>query len=302
MGGLFGGYLARSGNQVSLIDVSRAAIDAINANGLKIEERDGSTPVIPVQATDDPAAVGPVDLIVNFVKCYHTEAAIRAALPMLGPDTAILSLQNGWGNAARIAAIAGEDRVIVGLTYHSGTLIGPGMVKHPGVGLTYLGELTGETTSRISALAATFGAAGIDCSVSSRILDEVWKKLALNACTLPTSALLGFFAQELVAFGGTRALMAAILHEVVDVAQASGIDLDYDERWAAITGLLEKAVGGKSSMLQDVQALRQTEIEVINGAIVAAGHKAGVATPVNQAMVSMIEAAQARYLAAARAA
>jgi len=302
MGGLFGGYLARAGNAVTLIEVSRVAIDAINTSGLRIEEKDGSTPVIAVPASDDPANVGPVDLIVNFVKCYHTEAAIRSAKPMLGPDTAILSLQNGWGNAPRIAAIAGEDRVIVGLTYHSGTLLAPGLVKHPGAGLTHLGELSGGVTPRIEAVAHVFRAAGIETATSARIMDEVWKKLALNACTLPTSALLGFFAHELVAFEGTKAVIAAILQEVVAVARANDIALDYDERWAAITGLLAKAVGGKASMLQDVQASRQTEIEVINGAIVAAGLKAGVPTPVNQTMVSMIEAAQARYLAAGRAA
>ena len=84
MGGLFGGYLARAGNDVTLIDVSKAAVQAINDNGLTIEEKDGSQPVISVPASDDPASVGPVDLIINFVKCYHTEAAVRAAAPMIG--------------------------------------------------------------------------------------------------------------------------------------------------------------------------------------------------------------------------
>ena len=302
MGGLFGGYLARAGNDVTLTDVSRPAVDAINAKGLSIEEKDGSVAKITIPATDDPARIGPVDLIVNFVKCYHTESAIRAALSMLGPQTAILSLQNGWGNADRIAAIAGKDRVIVGLTYHSGTLLGPGQVKHPGTGLTHLGEISGAVTPRVEAVASVFAAAGIEVAATDRILDEIWKKLALNACTLPTSALLGFFANELVVYDGAKQVMAMILREVVDVAAANGIALDYDERWGAITGLLEKAVGGKASMLQDVQAARKTEIEVINGAIVAAGRKAGLATPVNQTMVSMIEAAQARYLAAGRAA
>ena len=297
MGGLFGGYLARAGNDVTLLDVSDAAIGAINADGLKIEEKDGSVAVIRVPATRDAASIGVVDLIVNFVKCYHTNAAIRAAMPMLGPDTGILSLQNGWGNADRIAASAGAERVIVGLTYHSGALTAPGQVKHPGSGMTYLGELSGLESARIRAVAATFAQAGIENIVTPRILDEVWKKLALNACTLPTSAMLGFFAHELVAFDGTKRMMAAILHEVVAVAKACGIALDYDERWAAITGLLEKAVGGRSSMLQDVQAARQTEIDVINGAIVAAGSRVGIATPVNQAMVWMVAAAQARYLA-----
>lgn len=298
MGGLFGAYLTRGGHEVALIDVSAAAIEAINADGLAIEEKDGSAPVFRLRATTDAGSVGPVDLIVNFVKCYHTEAAIRSAAPMIGADTVILSLQNGWGNADRIAAVAGRDRVLVGLTYHSATLLAPGRVKHPGAGLTHLGELGGAATPRLTRVAEAFAGAGIEVATTSGILDEIWKKLALNACTLPTSGLLGFFAHELVAFDGTKRVMAALLREVVEVAQASGIALDYDERWAAITALLEKAVGGKASMLQDVEAGRQTEIEVINGAIVAAGAKAGIATPVNQTMVWMIEAAQARYLAA----
>lgn len=298
MGGLFGGYLARAGNEVTLIDVSEAAVSAINADGLTIEEKDGSTASIPVPATADPSSVGPVDLIVNFVKCYHTEAAVRSAAPMIGPDTAVLSLQNGWGNAPRIAGIVGEDRVLVGLTYHSGTLLAPGRVKHPGSGITHVGELSGARSGRLERLVSAFNAAGIETMPSERILNEVWKKLALNACTLPTAALLGFQAHELVAFEAAKSLMEAILREVVAVAHAQGIALDHDERWTAITGLLEKAVGGKASMLQDVEAKRRTEIEVINGAIVEAGRRAAVPTPVNEAMVWMVEAAQARYLKA----
>lgn len=296
MGGIFGGYLARAGNDVTLIDVSKAAVTAINDHGLTIEEKDGSQPVIKVRASDNPASVGPVDLIINFVKCYHTEAAIRAAAPMIAGDTAVLSLQNGWGNAPRIASIVGEDRVLVGLTYHGGTLLAPGRVKHPGSGMTYIGELTGEPSERLGKVIEVFRAAQIETTQSDKILDEVWKKLALNACTLPVAGLLNLMSHELVAFDGTKNLMTAILKEVVAVAKAQGIALDYDERWAAITGLLEKAIGGKASMLQDVEAKRQTEIEVINGAIVDAGKRTGVATPVNETMVWMIQAKQAHYL------
>ena len=159
MGGLFGGYLARAGNDVTLIDVSKAAIAKINADGLSIEEKDGSRSVTRLPATDDPSSVGPVDLIVNFVKCYHTEAAIRSAAPMIGSGTAVLSLQNGWGNAPRIAGIVGEDRVLVGLTYHSGMLLEPGRVKHPGSGMTYVGELSGKTTQRLERIIAKIGRA-----------------------------------------------------------------------------------------------------------------------------------------------
>jgi 2-dehydropantoate 2-reductase len=132
-------------------------------------------------------------------------------------------------------------------------------------------------------------------TASGRILDEVWKKLALNVCTLPTSALLRFTADTLAKHEGTLALMRSLLKEVVAVASAEGIRLDEAERWSAITGLLERAVGARASMLQDVEAGRRTEIEVINGAIVDAGRRRGVPTPVNDAMVQLITALQDSY-------
>jgi 2-dehydropantoate 2-reductase len=300
MGGLFGAYLARAGENVVLIDVSKSAVDEINKNGLTIEEKDGSASTTKVDASLDPNSVGPVDLIINFVKCYHTDAAIRSAMPMATPQTTFLSLQNGWGNAGRIAAIAGKDRVMVGLTYHSGTLMGPGRVKHPGVGPTYVGELNGTMSPRLEAAAAALRNAGFEVQTSSRILDEVWKKLALNVCTLPTSALLRFAANDLNQYDGTKALMKGLLAEVVSVAKADGISLDEGERWAAITGLLDRAVGAKASMLQDVEARRRTEIDVINGAIVEAGKRMGVPTPLNDSMVWLVNAMQEAYLAEKR--
>ncbi len=295
MGGLFGGWLARAGNDVTLVDVSRPAVDAIAAGGLAIEEKDGSGDTIRLAASDDPARVGPVDLIVNFTKCYHTEAAMRAALPMLGEHTTVLTLQNGWGNAERLAGLVGRPRVLVGLTYHSATLLAPGRVRHPGVGPTYLGELDGTMSDRLARLAEAFAAAGFETHASPRILDEVWKKLALNVCTLPTAALLRLTADQLVAHDGTLAVMAALLDEVVAVAVAQGIALDRTERWEAITSLLRRAIGARGSMLQDVEARRRTEVDVINGAIAEAGRRAGIATPHNDTMLWLVRALEGTF-------
>jgi 2-dehydropantoate 2-reductase len=159
---------------------------------MDFEEKDGSTTHVEIKATTEPAKVGQVDLFINFVKCDRTQAAVTAARPMIGADTAVLSLQNGWGNASKIAAIVGDDRVLVGLTYHSGTLLSPGRVKHPGIGVTFVGELTNNVTPRLTRVAEHFRNAGFETVVAERILDEVWKKLALNCCTLPTSGLLLF--------------------------------------------------------------------------------------------------------------
>jgi 2-dehydropantoate 2-reductase len=252
-----GALLTKSGNDVTLIDVWREAIDAINTRGLQIEDKSGSTETVKIRATDDPATVGTVDLVLVFVKCCHTEVAVRAALPLIGADTVVLSLQNGWGNGPRIASIVGQEKVLLGVSYHSATVLGPGHVLHGGRGLTFMGEPNGPVSARLERVAAVFTQAGIEVTATPAILKEIWSKLALNVCTLPTSALLRIYAQPLIQHDGTTKLMQALLREVVTVAQAQNIPLDYDERWEAISGLLRRlAPTIKGSMLQDVERSR----------------------------------------------
>jgi 2-dehydropantoate 2-reductase len=297
MGGVFGAHLTRGGNDVTLVDVVAETVDALNRGGLRLQDKSGEVATVPVRATTDPADVGPADVVVVFVKCYHTEAAVRAAEPMLREDTVVLSLQNGWGNAPRIQAIVGEERVLAGVTYNSGTVLGPGHVHHAGRGVTFMGELNGGLTDRLARIVETFNASGLETVASPNVLKEIWSKLALNVCTLPTSAILRFYAGQLVEHEGTLELMRALLRETVAVANAQEIGLDEAERWEAITGLLSRAQGAKASMLQDVENGRRTEIDVVNGAIVDAGRRLGIPTPHNETMVWLvrsIEGASAR--------
>jgi 2-dehydropantoate 2-reductase len=295
MGGVFGALLAKGGHDVTLIDVWREGVEAVNARGLLVEQKSGERETVRVRATTNPADAGVVDLTLVFVKCYHTGDAVRAALPIVGARTVVLSLQNGWGNAARISAITGADKVLVGVTYHSATLAGPGHVQHMARGATHLGGLGGAAHARLPEIAAAFAAAGLEADVSPAIREQIWSKLALNVCSLPTSSLLRCYAGDLMQRPGTVALMQALLREVVAVANGLGIRLDYAERWAAISALLEKATTAKASMLQDVIAQRRTEIDVINGAIVAEGTKLGIATPHNEALVHLIKALEDGY-------
>jgi 2-dehydropantoate 2-reductase len=295
MGSVFGGLLVQAGEEVTLIDVWREAVDTINSQGLRVQEKSGETRTIRVRATTDPADVGPVDLVLVFVKCYHTEDAMRHAAPLLGPETAVLSLQNGWGNATRIAAIVGEERVLIGVTYHSATVLGPGYVQHAGRGMTFIGELNGTISDRLQRVAGAFNAAGIEVTPTPEVLRQIWSKLALNVCTLPTSALLRFYAGQLIQHAGTLNLMRSLLREVIAVAQAHEITLDFEERWEAITGLLERASGAKASMLQDVEKGRRTEIDVVNGAIVDAGRRLDIPTPYNDAMCWLVRSLEETF-------
>jgi 2-dehydropantoate 2-reductase len=215
---------------------------------------------------------------------------------LIGPDTRILSLQNGWGNGPRIAQIVGQGRVLLGVCYHSANVLGPGHVRHGGEGLTHVGVWEGSSGAGLDEIARVFNAASLETRIAPDILKEIWSKLALNVCTLPTSALLRLEANQLLQSQELVELMASLLRETVNVASASKIAIDYEERWDAITGLLGRCgPGAKSSMLQDVEGKRRTEIDVINSAIVRAGRTLKIATPYNESMVLLVKALEASF-------
>jgi len=297
MGSAIGAVLNKAGHDVTLIDVWKEAVEAVNRDGLKIQSKTGEIAAHKVRAVPSPAQVGgTVDLLLVFVKCYHTPEAVKSALPLLGPNSTVLSLQNGWGNGPRIAEIVGRERVVLGVCYHSATVLGPGHVLHAGQGKTYIGEMDGTPTPRVQKIAEAFKAAGLDIEASTQVLKEIWSKLALNVATLPTSSTIRLTAEKLPNTPEMQSLMRALLLEVVSVAQLQGITLDFTERWSAITGLLGKlAPNTKGSMLQDVENRRRTEIDVMCGAIVEAGQRLGFATPYNNAMLWLVKALEANY-------
>jgi 2-dehydropantoate 2-reductase len=296
MGSAIGALLHKGGHQVTLVDVSRPTIEAIQARGLIIQNKSGDKETVRISITDQPSSFGVADLVLVFVKCYHTEAAVRSALPILGPGTTVLSLQNGWGNGPRIASIVGQEPVILGVCYHSATILAPGHVLHAGQEKTFMGELDGSDSPRLQKIVQTFNAAGIVVEPSGQVLKEIWSKLALNVATLPTSSTVRVTADHLLDTSEMQELMKALLQEVVAVANAQKIPLDFSERWDAITGLLRKlAPNTKGSMLQDVEARRQTEIDVMCGAIIEAGTRLNIPTPYNRAMLGLIKGLEGTF-------
>lgn len=296
MGSIFGGRLKQAGYNVTLFDVSVEAVQRIRREGLQLTDKTGATDTIEIPATTHPAEVGPTDVALVFVKCFHTESAMRMAAPFLGQNTTVLSLQNGWGNAQTISELIGKERLMIGVNYVSGTVLEPGHVKQVGNPVAWIGRWGSPADPTARQIAEALTKAGFQTTPSDDVLLDVWKKLALNVVTLPTSALPGFTADRLIAHEPMMDVMRALLRETVSVAEAEGIFLDFDERWDYIVNLLRNAVGARGSMLQDVQAKRRTEIDVINGAIAAAGRRHGIATPVNDTMVGLMKALEAEYL------
>lgn len=287
MGSIFGACFVRGGHDAVLVDVAPGLIERINADGVTIV-RDGEETVTRVPATSDTESVGQVDAVAFCVKCYQTKSAVELARPLVGPDTVVASLQNGWGNGDVLAEAFPEEQVVVGVTYNSGTVLDVAKVAHPGVGPTTLGSFADGTTEGAERLAGALSDGGLEALVASPVRPEIWKKLILNAASLPAAALTGMTAGAMGNSEDMCALMGATAAEAVVVARALGFDIDEQERIDTILGVSKRAGSTKASMLQDVEGGRRTEIDVINGAVVRAADEVGVPVPINRAFVQLI--------------
>jgi 2-dehydropantoate 2-reductase len=296
MGGSLAAHAARAGHEVTVVDTSSEVVGQITDHGIDVQAPDGSFLVTEVAATGDTTTVGVVDVIVLFVKAQHTESAARSLKPLIGPETAVATLQNGWGNADRLAQVVPVDQLVVGVTYNSCTLRGPGQVVHSGRGPTVTGPYNGTDLRFASKVAEVLTSSGWVAEATAAVRTEIWKKLILNCATLPTAALSRLNAGALGEPGELRNVVDAITTEAVAVAAAQGLDIDPQERIDTIHGVLKRAGAGKASMLQDVLAGRKTEIETVNGAVVAAGAEYGVPVPLNQVMVALVHGLERSYL------
>lgn len=288
MGGIWAARLLQSQQEVSIIDVAPNLLTALKVQGLTVEHAGQSTTVWP-RATDKPREIGTVDVVFFFVKAQHTASAAQMARPLVADTTIVVSLQNGWGNADVLAQTYRAEQIVVGVTYHSGTLLAPGRVGHTGTGATYLGPYSAgaglESTRVVSELLA---GAGIENTPTTEVKTEIWKKLILNAATLPTAALTTLRAGELGQHSEMLDLVDTLAAEAVEVARARGYKIDLEERLERIHAVLAGAGAGKPSMLQDVEGRRKTEIEVVNGAVVKAAQEVALEVPLNRACVALI--------------
>lgn len=295
MGSLFGGLLAESGNDVCLIDVWAEHVETINHEGLWIEGLSGDK-FIEVKGTTRPGEiVGASDLVIFFVKSYHTESAARNVLPIVGENTTVLTLQNGLGNFEILSAVFGEEKVVAGTTSHGANMLGPGRVCHAGIGPTVIGELDGQITSRTQRIAQVLTQAGISADTSSNVLGLIWSKLLVNVGINALGALLRVRNGELTQGERSLALQRELVEEALEVAAKKGVSLTHHDMVAQVVAVCEKTSGNINSMLQDVLRKRKTEIQFINGAIVKEGGRLGVSTPVNRAVRDLIMAIEASY-------
>jgi len=293
MGCLYGGLLAEAGVDVSLVDVWGEHVDAINAKGLHITGVSGDI-VVRVPATTNPETVGRVELVLLFVKSYDTSKAMRDSMPLIGGDTYVLTLQNGLGNLEAIAESVGLGRVLGGTTSHGSTLVGPREIRHAGVGPTVVGTLERGSRGTAEKVANTFNGAGLLTRVSDDVRGDVWGKVLVNLGINALTALTGLRNGQLLEVPELRRLMRLAVEEGMRVADADGVDLAPIDHVAHVYEVAEATAANRSSMLQDVERGRRTEIDALNGAVVGLGEKLGVETPVNRALTALVKGLEHR--------
>ena len=285
MGTLFGFHLAQS-CEVTMLDSNRALLEAIDQQGLGVNDQ----PRRMVKTARTAAQLFASSVLFLFVKAVDTLGALRAFAGQLNPSTPIVSLQNGVGNEDAIkTALGGAVPVVLGITTESSLSTGPGTVRSSEAGTTILGSggAAPETSRRMAGLLA---ASGLRASVVYDIRPHLWGKLVANAAINAISALLDCEAGVIALDANAARLAQVIAREAATVAAGLRINLPYNDPWQYITEIISLGADQKSSMAFDLEMGHPTEIDHINGAVVAAGRRIGVATPYNDAIVRLIKA------------
>lgn len=280
VGAYYGGLLAEQGHDVTFI-ARGAHLQAIRENGLQVRSIFGDFTVSPAKATDNPAEVGEADLILFCVKTYNTDEAVEAMRPAVGPQTAVLSLQNGVDAVERIGKVVGLEHVIGGATWLSSAVEAPGVVKQVSqFRRVVFGELDGTRSERVQSIFEVLNQTGITVEVSENILKILWTKFVFISAASSLGSLTRLPMGDYRAVPETREMILRLMHEVEALAQAQGIALDDDVVQKSLDFMDNAAPHIKASMQLDVEAGRRTELESMIGVIGRKGRELGVPTPV----------------------
>ncbi len=282
---LFAARLSEAGVRVVMLGTWAEGLRALRQQGVRLVDEQGSERAFEVQATDTPEDYSGVRYALVLVKSWQTARAAGQLAACLGRDGLALTLQNGYGNRERLAETLGESRVALGVTTVGATLLGPGRVRQAGAGRISLGE-----SNALGTLPGWLGAAGFELSYVADTEALLWGKLVVNAAINPLTGLLRVPNGELLRREPARALMGEAAREAAGVAQAMGVHLPYADPVAVVEAVARDTAQNRSSMLQDLGRGAPTEIDAICGAIVNAGERFGVPTPVNRCMWQLVRA------------
>ena len=294
MGSVYAALLADAGHEVWAIDSWKEHVDAMKANGLRLEGASGDR-TARVNATTNAADAGTCDLAILSTKAMHVEKAAQSMQPLLHKDTVVLSIQNGLGGPDTAAKVLGRERVLVGVVGGFGaSMKGPGHAHHNGWELVRLGELAGPVSPRLEAVAEVWRSGGFRVKCFDDIDQLVWEKLICNVGFSGTCAVTERTIVEVIEDADAWQVASGCATEAYKVARARGIKLDFDNPVAYVRAFGMKIPNARPSMLLDHMAGRMSEIEAINGAIPVAAKAAGIAAPFNEVVSALVRAKERR--------
>lgn len=294
MGSVYAGLLGDAGNEIWAVDTWKAHIDGIRTSGLRVEGASGDR-VVKINATTNPADVGIVDLVIIATKAMHVEAAALSARALVGPDTTVLTIQNGLGSAEKVAKVLGKETVTIGVAGGFGASIqAPGHVHHNGWELIRLGEMDRPVTSRLERVADVWRKAGFNVRTYDDIDQLIWEKLICNVCYSGPCAVLGWTIGEVIHDEKAWKVASGCALEAFQVARARGITLDIDDAVQYVRDFGLEISNARPSVLLDLTAGRKSEIDVINGAIPPAAREVNLTAPYNEVITALVKAKESR--------
>ena len=287
IGGCFGGLLAKSGLDVTLI-ARGYHLRAIQQNGLKVIQPEGEYSV-DVKATDDPSEVGPVDLVILSVKTYQNERAIPLMKPLIENESVIITLQNGVESATEVGQVYGSERVLPGSAYLLCNIDSPGVVRQraPVVKVTF-GEANGDRSPRAIKFQDTFEEAGIEADLSEDIMRALWSKLLYNTPANSLACASRLTPRAFFDYPEGNASFRSVFQEVANVATASGVPFGEIDIQGAMKLVAQRPLDGKGSMQSDLENGKPLELEAIVGSVGRFGRKVNVATPLTDLLYALL--------------
>ena len=287
VGGYFGARLADSGVDVSFV-ARGAHLAALQASGLRLESPKGHLVLARVTATDDPATIGPVDVVLVTVKMYDLESAVRSMGALVGPATVVITLQNGVEAVDIVAREFGRSRVAGGVAYISAVITDPGTIKHTAMDALIFGELDATRSSRLARLEEACLRAGFSARVSDDIQQDLWAKFArlsvFSGMTAVTRSSMGVLRSDPELF----AMLKAACEETIQVGRAHGVRLP-DTLMGEIVAMVESLpFQAKASMLEDLERGKRLELPWLSGGVVRLGEAVGVPTPIHRFIATVL--------------
>jgi 2-dehydropantoate 2-reductase len=295
MGCLFGANLNQiPKNNVLLVDTWEKHVLKINAEGLHIDSEDG-VERIAVKAALASDTLEPADLVIIFTKSHHTRTALEGVQGIFKADTLALTLQNGLGNAEKLARHVPMEQILVGTTTFPSDIVGPGRIRTEGGGRTRMMSADGVRRPQTDAIADMFDQAGLNCAVVDDIYVSIWEKVAFNAALNCLCAITRLPVGGIGGIDEGRRLAMTVMTEVIGVANHKGVNADLERCQAMIEKAFELHQGHQPSMLQDVLARRTTENDAIAGAVVQEASQLGLSVPVTAALSDLVTVIQKNF-------